>query len=98
MISDGFLAYSQQYRLDVLIDQALRANVVINALDARGLYAVTAGGDISTKGLRFPLDYLRTVYFNIEETGMQMQSDVMNYAAWGTGGIFVENMNDFEGD
>jgi len=97
MISDGFLTQSQQYRLDALIDEALRSNVIINALDARGLYALTPGGDASVKGMFFPSDYLRTAYSNIQETGMQMDADVMNYAARGTGGIFVENTDDFEG-
>jgi hypothetical protein len=50
MVSDGFLAKNQQYRLDTVVDQALRANVIINALDARGLYAMSPGGDASTKG------------------------------------------------
>jgi hypothetical protein len=37
MLSDGFSDEHQQNRLDTLIDRALRANVVINALDAMGV-------------------------------------------------------------
>ena len=37
MLSDGFSDEDQQGRLDALIDRALRASVVINALDAMGV-------------------------------------------------------------
>ncbi|HXY25879.1 MAG TPA: VWA domain-containing protein [Candidatus Acidoferrum sp.] len=96
MISDGFLSKNRQYRLDTVVDRALRANVIINTLDARGLYVVNPGGDASTPGMQLRSD-LRTIYFNIEATGKQVDADVLNYAAEGTGGIFVQNTNDFEG-
>jgi VWFA-related protein len=46
-LSPGFLALDLQSDLDQLIDRALREHVVINALDARGLWVDIPGGDAS---------------------------------------------------
>jgi VWFA-related protein len=47
MVSDGFLDKKTQFRMDALIDHALRANVIINAMDARGLFAMPPGGNLA---------------------------------------------------
>jgi VWFA-related protein len=93
MISDGFLNRNRQYLMDALIDRALRANVIINAMDARGLYTTNS---ISGKPILVP-DNLQTELSTLRVTGMGMDSDVMSYVAQGTGGTFVQNSNDFEG-
>jgi VWFA-related protein len=50
LISPGFLVLSEQLPQETaLIERAIRANVVIGALDARGLYSAIPGGDASTK-------------------------------------------------
>ena len=95
MVSDGFLNKNRQYRLDAVVDRALQANVIISAMDARGLYVVPPGGDASSKGRQMPPD-LQLIYSRLQETGMSMDADVLNYAAESTGGIFVENTNDME--
>ena len=46
-LSPGFLALDLQSDLDQLIDGALREHVVINALDASGLWVDIPGGDAS---------------------------------------------------
>jgi VWFA-related protein len=46
-LSPGFLALDLQSDLDQLIDRALREHVVINALDASGLWVDIPGGDAS---------------------------------------------------
>ena len=48
VVSPGFLVLDRD-RFDELdlIDRAIRANVTISALDARGLYALVPGGDAS---------------------------------------------------
>ena len=38
IVSDGFLSETLGESLGQISDRALRANIVINALDARGLY------------------------------------------------------------
>ena len=47
LVSPGFIAPEMEYEYTELIDHALRSQVVINALDARGLYVGTPFGDIS---------------------------------------------------
>ena len=96
MVSDGFLNKNQQYHLDTLIDRALRANVIVNAMDARGLYVINARGEVSKRAPQLPPD-LESKYFNMQEMGMKMDADVMSYVAEGTGGTFVQNTNDLEG-
>jgi VWFA-related protein len=51
MVSDGFLNDEYRYQLDTLINRALMSNVVINALDAKGLYVELPGeSDYVRKG------------------------------------------------
>lgn len=94
MVSDGFYTKRLQYRMDNLIDIALRANVVVSTLDARGLYAEPPGGDISEPAL--PPEIERKVD-QIKHLGKAMDGDPLNEIAEGTGGVFVENTNDIEG-
>jgi VWFA-related protein len=51
MISPGFFL-TMDHRSDEsdLMDKAIRANVTINSLDARGLFTIFPGGDASTPG------------------------------------------------
>ena len=49
-VSPGFLTPDLQYEFYDIVDRALRAQVVINSLDARGLYALIPGGDASQEG------------------------------------------------
>jgi VWFA-related protein len=96
LVSDGFLDKKTQFRMDALIDHALHANVIINALDARGLFAMPPGGNLA--GLPVNLTpRLEGIYENMLRMGMQVDGDAMNEASEGTGGIFVENTNDFKG-
>ncbi|MGH9734284.1 MAG: VWA domain-containing protein [Candidatus Acidiferrales bacterium] len=83
LVSDGFINEDLRYELGVLIDHALRVNVVINALDTRGLY----------------VDPVASSFSGLDEyahQGMRRSSDVLLEAAEGTGGIFVQNTNDME--
>jgi VWFA-related protein len=96
MVSDGFLDKKTQFRMDALIDHALRANVIVNALDARGLFAMPPGGNLA--GLPVNLTpRLEGIYESMLRMGMQVDGDVLNEASEGAGGILVENTNDFEG-
>ena len=49
LVSPGFITPQQEYDLDNIIDRAMRANITISALDARGLYVVIPGGDITER-------------------------------------------------
>jgi VWFA-related protein len=92
LVSPGFLIPQQEYDLDNIIDRAMRANIVVNALDARGLYVVMPGGDITERVSR------NTQVAGIEGL-YQMASasadeDVMAELADATGGVFFHNNND----
>lgn len=74
-----------------IIDLAARSNVVISALDARGLYttAFTASdGSPSTSGQSL------TVNSQYRASGMRLAENVMADLANGTGGMFFHNNND----
>ena len=47
LVSPGFIAPDLQYEYTEIIDRAVRSQVVINALDARGLYVFIPFGDAS---------------------------------------------------
>jgi len=97
LISPGFLiTTTHQYDILDVIDKATRANIFINALDARGLYTVDANGDISR-----PLP----IYSNPAAAGQgaiyrsqeqASQSDAMAELSDGTGGLFFRSNNDLD--
>jgi VWFA-related protein len=94
MISPGFLVLDDLLdRQTALIERALHANVVIGALDARGLY-VEAGIPDASEAIKNPDTLIgKSRYRRAEAT---MQSDIMASLAEGTGGTFYHNSNDFD--
>jgi VWFA-related protein len=93
VISDGFFDRNLQYRMDALIDKALRAGVVINSLDSRGLYAEPPGGDLSE---RAGDPQLQIKIESITHASNQSITDPLNEVAVATGGVFVQNTNDLD--
>lgn len=51
LVSPGFLEFTLTSHVDQIIDRALRANIVIGALDAKGLYNELPLGDASERAL-----------------------------------------------
>jgi VWFA-related protein len=49
-VSPGFISEPQLQTITQITGQALKAGVVVNAFDSRGLYAVLPGGDASDSG------------------------------------------------
>lgn len=74
-----------------VMDRAIRANVTISALDARGLYTIVPGGDASQRGLSTPA--AMTVLTSVEHERALADEDVMAELADGTGGTFFHNSN-----
>lgn len=94
LVSPGFILSSLQYEASDLVDRATRANIVINTIDARGLYVPDVGGDIANP----PNDFGRTAGFktSYRVAAQSAQEDVLAEFADGTGGKFYHNRNDVD--
>ena len=96
MISPGFFTIDPMYFPDKqdILDQAIRANVIVSGMDARGLYTdptldasrptMSGGGGRGRGGTVAAL------------TRESMRSDILAEMASGTGGSFFQNSNDYD--
>ncbi len=97
IVSGGFLTDTLQFQLEQIIDQALRGGVVINTVDARGLYGPPPAMDASEGDFANTQDPgLRERKRNIIVDAQRAQANGMVALAYDTGGIFFENDNDLE--
>jgi VWFA-related protein len=94
LVSPGFILSTLQYEASEMIDRATRASIVINTIDARGLYAPDVMGDIANP----PRDTVRTAGFKslYRVSAQSAQEDVLMELADGTGGSFYHNRNDVD--
>jgi len=94
LASPGFLLSTQYLDETGIVDRANRANVVINTVDARGLYTPDLGGDISQPRTD---TYMTAGYKDTYRTQEQSENAyvLMDFSA-GTGGTFFHNSNDLE--
>ena len=95
LVSPGFLNVQDLQTESEIIDRATRANVVISALDARGLYTVIPGGDASHRGGSANpfVSGNKSLY---QSASASANADVMADLAYGTGGTFFHNSNDLK--
>lgn len=95
MVSPGFYLVDD-HRTDEMdvINSAIRYNIVISSLDARGLYALTPGGTADTAQTTSDpaLIALKTQY---ERQVALSNMDIMEEMAEATGGSFFHDDNDF---
>lgn len=97
MVSEGFLDITLKQQMNFLIDRALRAKIIINTLDAQGLYT-PAGSEIDTALEKLdPTGKMSRAYENLQIDSVNTDGDILAQAAEGTGGIFIKNNNDFVG-
>ena len=97
MVSPGFMMMTAEMEVNRLIDQALRASVVVNALDAKGLYAPVVLGDASTNQV-LPITNALLVGHKaqLDIDRINSLADTMRYLTRDTGGIFATNSNDLD--
>jgi len=92
LVSSGFyLTVDLRSEESELMDRAIRANVTINALDARGLYVIGAESDPSQGGFIPGVTSQKSQY---QRDSALADEDVMAELADATGGTFFHNSND----
>lgn len=93
LVSPGFLTVEAMAleRITDVLDRATRANVIVSALDARGLY--TTEGDASRASSGGYAGLMKRQY---DREAAVADEDVMAELADGTGGTFFHNNNDLE--
>ena len=91
LFSPGFfLSVDERPEEMDLLDRAARGNVTISALDARGVYTVVPGIDVSQRGILVPGTEIKMQY---QVSAASADSDIMAELADGTGGSFFRNDN-----
>lgn len=94
LVSPGFILSTQLLDEMGIIDKANRGSIVINTLDARGLYTPDVSGDVSKRSA----DTVKTAgYKATYRIAAQFEQEYpLRDIAEGTGGTFFHNSNDLE--
>ena len=97
LVSPGFLTITPESMAEksIILDQAARANVTINTLDARGLY--TTEIDADDRGARSQMELLNGLATEYHRETLQSAENVLGELANGTGGASFHNNNDLVG-
>ena len=92
LVSPGFITPRMEFDYNEIIDRAVRSQVIVNTLDARGLYVVMPFGDISESPLHPPPPAKNFIL----TAGAAAQDDLLAVLADSTGGVFFHNSNDLD--
>ena len=93
-VSPGFIPSTLWSDISGLVDRATRAKVVINTIDARGLYTPDLGGDIASP----TVSSTRTIGLKSSYAlqSQLAQDEILATLADGTGGTYFHNRNDLD--
>ena len=93
LVSPGFLTLEMEAQVTDIIDHALRGNVIVSTVDARGLYAVPPFGDVSQRNMpSTPASQTQEAIYDIDAASAD--DNVLSDLAESTGGTFFHNSND----
>ena len=92
LASPGFITPENHLDKTEVMDRAIRGNVMISAIDARGLWTDPML-DASRATYSLEAQRIKSQY---ERENARMQADVLAELAAGTGGTFFQNNNDLE--
>jgi VWFA-related protein len=98
MVSPGFIIPDLQFELNEIVDRALHSQVLINTIDARGLYVPVAFGDVSRNPAGIPATgaAAHAQKSLIENAAASAQADVLAILSDSSGGVFFHNNNDLD--
>jgi VWFA-related protein len=96
LVSSGFFLTDdlRQEETDAM-DRAIRANVRISSLNARGLYAIIPGGDASTRSSAGGPE-VANIKARYDRESASADEDVLEELADATGGRYFHNNNDLK--
>jgi VWFA-related protein len=94
LVSPGFITPQEQQEKGDILDRAVHANVLINSLDARGLW-VDPMVDASQANRAATPAFL-SLKQQYDRASASAQADVLAEMAYGTGGTFYQNNNDLD--
>jgi VWFA-related protein len=90
LVSPGFITPRLEYEYTEIIDRAVRSQIVISTLDARGLYVPSSFADASRSR---PPSGDKVM---IESAADSAQAELLALLADSTGGVFFHNNNDLD--
>jgi len=92
-VSPGFIPSTLWLDFSEVVDRSTKANIVINTIDARGLYTPDMG-DITNPNIDTPATAGYKSMYRV--AAQSAQEDVLAQLADGTGGTFFHNRNDVD--
>jgi VWFA-related protein len=92
-VSPGFIPSTLQLEFSDVVDRATKSNIVINTIDARGLYTPDLG-DITNPNIDPPKIAGYKASYRV--AAQSAQDEVLAEFADGTGGTFFHNRNDVD--
>lgn len=94
LVSTGFLSQSEQVQLNRIVDEALRNQVVISALDPKGLALLMREANATRGYAPSASSGVVAAEHNLDFAREASATDVLQELAEGTGGEFFHNNND----
>ena len=96
LVSAGFFVTDElRFEETDIMDRAIRTNVRIGSLNARGLYVIIPGGDASTN-TSVALPQVMNVKSQYQRESAIAEEGIMEELADGTGGRYFHNNNDLK--